>query len=58
MVTDHKPLETLKVKVRPGKPLGDIMYYLPQYNFMIINAPDKENIEVDSSSKNPVLENF
>ncbi|XP_050523377.1 dynein regulatory complex subunit 7-like [Daktulosphaira vitifoliae] len=55
---DHKPLETLKVKARTDEPLGKLIYYLSQYSFRIIYAPGKENIEADSLSRNPVLENF
>lgn len=58
VITDHKPLETLKVKARTDEPLGDLIYYLSQYNFKVIYAPGKENIEADSLSRNPVLENF
>ena len=28
MITDHKPLETLKVKARTDEILGDLVYYL------------------------------
>lgn len=58
VIIDHKPLETLKVKARTDEPLGDLIYYLSQYNFKVIYAPGKENIEADSLSRNPVLENF
>jgi len=58
VITDHKLLETLKVKARTDEPLGDFIYYLSEYNFKVIYAPGKENIEADSLSRNPVLENF
>lgn len=58
MITDHKPLETLKVKARTDESLGDLIHYLSQYNFKVIYSPGKENIEADFLSRNPVLESF
>ena len=58
VITDHKPLETLRIKARVDEYLGDQVYYLSQYNFTIKYACGKDNIEADSLSKNPVLESF
>lgn len=58
IITDHKPLETLKVKARTDETLGDLVFYLSQYNFTIKYAAGKDNVEADSLSRNPVLESF
>lgn len=58
IVTDHKHLETLKVKARTDEFLGDLVFYLSQYNFTIKYAAGKNNVEADSLSRNPVLECF
>ena len=58
IISDHKPLETLKVKARTDEALGDLMYYLSQYNFKIVYAKGTDNIEADALSRNPVLESF
>ena len=38
--------------------LGDLVYYLSQYQFKIRYASGKDNVEADSLSRNPVLECF
>lgn len=58
VITDHKPLENLKVKARTDEELGDLVYCLTQYNFKVIYSPGKDNMEADSLSRNPVLETF
>lgn len=54
--TDHKPLEKLNIKARTDEELGDLTYYLSQFNFEVIYSPGKDNLEADSLSRNPVLE--
>lgn len=54
--TDHKPLEKMNMKARTDEELGDLTYYLSQFNFEVIYSPGKYNIEADSLSRNPVLE--
>ncbi len=53
--SDHKPLEDLNIKVRPDEELGDLTYYLSQYDFKIKYNPGKYNKEADCLSRNPVL---
>lgn len=53
---DHKPLENMNIKSRTDEELGDLMYYLSQYDFKIIYNPGKQNVEADCLSRNPVLE--
>ncbi|KAL7290500.1 hypothetical protein TKK_0015274 [Trichogramma kaykai] len=54
--SDHRPLENMNIKARPDEELGDLMFYLSQYNFKIIYNPGKFNQEADCLSRNPVLE--
>lgn len=54
--SDHKPLENMNIKSRTDDELGDLTYYLSQYNFKVKYNPGKTNQEADSLSRNPVLE--
>lgn len=56
VITDHKPLEKMNIRARTDEELGDLAYYLSQFNFEVIYSPGKYNIEADSLSRNPVLE--
>lgn len=58
VLSDHKPLESMRIEARTDETLGDLMHYLSQYDFKIIYTPGKDNIEADASSRNPVLESF
>lgn len=53
---DHKPLENLNIKSRTDEELGELTYFLSQYDFQIIYNPGENNLEADALSRNPVLE--
>lgn len=53
--SDHKPLENLNIRSRTDEELGDMVYYLSQYDFDIKYSPGSENLEADCLSRNAVL---
>lgn len=58
VVTDHKPLENLKLRARTDEAIGDLAMYLSQFEFNIVYSPGALNVEADSLSRNPVLVSF
>ncbi|KAL3281686.1 hypothetical protein HHI36_004892 [Cryptolaemus montrouzieri] len=54
--SDHKPLERMNIKARTDEELGDLTYYLSQFDFEMIYHPASENLEADCLSRNPVSE--
>lgn len=56
--SDHKPLENMNIKARTDEELGDLTYYLSQYNFKIRYNPGKANQEADCLNRNLVLEPY
>lgn len=54
--SDHKPLKDLNIKARPDEELGDMTYYLSQYDFIVKYNSGKFNLEADCLSRNPVFE--
>jgi len=53
--SDHKPLENMNLKSRTDEKLGDLTYYLSQYEFKIKYASGKTNLEADCLNRNSVL---
>lgn len=53
--SDHKPLENLNIKSRTDEELGDMVYYLSQYDFVVKYSPGANNLEADCLSRNAVL---
>lgn len=58
IITDHKPLENQRINTRSDEELGDMLLFLSQFDFRVTYRPGKENLEADSLSRNPVLEDF
>lgn len=56
VITDHKPLENLRLRARTDEELGDFTLYLSQYDFEIKYQSGVHNSEADCLSRNPVLE--
>jgi hypothetical protein len=56
--SDHKPLETLRTKNEVDTKLGEMLFYLSQYDFKVIYHKGKENLEADALSRNPILMEF
>lgn len=58
VITDHKPLECMKIKCKPDTKIGQMIMYLDQYNFKILYKEGKLNIEADELSRLPVLDYY
>ena len=46
----------MNIKARTDEELGDLTYYLSQFDFEIIYYPGKNNLDADCLSRNSVLE--
>ncbi|GBP09688.1 hypothetical protein EVAR_76654_1 [Eumeta japonica] len=53
---DHKPLENMNIKSRTDEELGDLTYYLSQYDFTVKYIPGKRECRSRLFESNPVLE--
>ena len=58
VVSDHKPLQNFKLKVKPETRMGQLVLFLSQYDFRIVYRAGRFNQEADALSRNPVLEYF
>ena len=58
IITDHKPLENLRINSRSDDELGDMLLYLSQFDFRVTYRPGSNNTEADALSRNPVLEDY
>ena len=56
--TDHRPLVNLRTKARTDELLGDMVFYLSQFNFKLLHKPGKENVMADWLSRYPVCDTF
>ncbi|CAB0002102.1 unnamed protein product [Nesidiocoris tenuis] len=58
IITDHKPLEALKINSRSDEELGDMLLFLSQFDFRVTYRPGSTNMEADCLSRNPVIEDY
>lgn len=47
--SDHKPLEKMNLKARTDEELGDLAYYLSQYDFEVKYSPGKYNLQIQQT---------
>lgn len=50
--SDHTQFEKVNIKSRSHEKLGDVTFYLSNFDFEIIYYPDKSMLEADCLSKN------
>ncbi len=55
VLSDHKPLENLKINTRVNEEIRELMLDLSQFDFQCKYVPGSENAEADCLSRNPVL---
>ncbi|KAK7591003.1 hypothetical protein V9T40_002616 [Parthenolecanium corni] len=56
IVTDHKPLENMKINTKFDDELRELILQISQFDYKVTYKPGKTNLEADCLSRNPVLE--
>ncbi len=56
IITDHKPLENMKINTQFDEELRELILSISHFNFKVTYQPGKTNLEADCLSRNPVLE--
>ncbi|KAK7601172.1 hypothetical protein V9T40_008613 [Parthenolecanium corni] len=55
IVTDHKPLENMKINTKFDDELRELILQISQFDYKVTYKPGKTNLEADCLSRNPVL---
>lgn len=55
IVTDHKPLENMKINTQFDDELRELILSISHFDFKVTYQPGKINLEADCLSRNPVL---